>query len=677
MSPSFCLKKCFSQLSSIALISTSAAVAPYSAHSQPLWLTLEELTPLPLIPTRPNVDLITTGVNADGSIISGSINDGYNGSAILWPSAQTTPILLGKHQGSLYSFSYDISADGQVVVGNSRFYSQNSNQGHYRAFRWENGLFQDLGFLPGGTESFATASDASGEIIVGAAENSNGFTHAFLWQNGKMQDLGTVKGADDSVANSISADGTVVVGALFRQQGGTTAFRWQNGKMEALSPLKGDDDTDAHDVSADGHIIVGSSGPNNASVAVRWVDKKIQNLGTLNGDSNSYARATSASGNIIVGSSTHNGRSRAFRWQNGKMEDIGQLTGAINTFASDISADGRTIVGSSYDGLQTRAFIYRNTMQDLANVQASAVEVADEFANAVDLNGRLARELREEECHISSGYNACLGVRSGVTSLFQGTNAFGGSVTGAVQIDSELKLGASVGAYGEGNAGSTLDLNYGVSIGAFAEYLIDALPFSSSETQFRARLDGAWLYSDADVTRGQGYTDVQTGKGSTSFNSGTVGAKLIADHQISETLVVSPYIGAYWESTYQAGYNEQMELDTIAHIHGGSTSAVAGVFGVWSRFSASEQLELSFGLQGEVDFFADDVEVSASTNIPGLAHFSVGSDRSQSKVRITTEAGAAYNLTEKSRVEVIGKVFSSRYQDKLGGDLALRFSSSF
>ncbi|WP_152986762.1 hypothetical protein [Pseudovibrio sp. POLY-S9] len=92
--------------------------------------------------------------------------------------------------------------------------------------------------------------------------------------------------------------------------------------------------------------------------------------------------------------------------------------------------------------------------------------------------------------------------------MFQGTNAFGGSLTGAINISDAFKLGASVGTYGEGNTSSTLDLNYGIGVGAFAEYLIGSLPLGSKATHVRARLDGAWLYSDADVTRGQDFTDV-------------------------------------------------------------------------------------------------------------------------------------------------------------------------
>lgn len=644
------------------------------AQSQLQWPPLEVVTSLPH-PQDPSVTLsLANAINADGTIVVGVQGLAGASSAAVWNTTQSPTVLLGNLPGYSSSFATGVSANGQVVIGNSIKYS---NSSLVRAFRWEGGHLQDLGHLSGGNEAFATATNASGEIVVGNADNSSGLTRAFLWQNGIMQDLGTTGGASEAAAENVNADGTVVVGTLNKGNQISGAFRWQNGLMEELNPLTGDVEADAKDVSADGRIIVGHSGDRSTPNATRWVNGKVESLGTLRGDSYSYALGVSDSSGVVVGNSIGAARTRAFRWQNGEMKDLGQLTGAVATHAIDISADGSTITGYSYDGTKYSAFIYRTAIQDLANVQASAIEVANEFANAVDLNSHLARKLREEECHISQGRNACLGVRAGATSLFQGTNAFGGSLTGAVNISDAFKLGASVGTYGEGNTGSTLGLNYGIGVGAFAEYLIGSFPLGSKDTPVRARLDGAWLYSDADVTRGQDFTDVQVGRGSTHFSSRTVGARLIADHQFSENFMISPYIGAYWENTYQAGYDEQTELETIAYIHGSSTSAAAGVFGLRSRFSVFEQLELGFGLQGEVDFFADDVEVSASTNIPGLAHFSVGADRSKNRARFVAEASAAYNMTEQSRVEVLGKVFSTRYQDKLGGDLAVRFSSSF
>src|SRR5438128_10881921 len=62
-----------------------------------------------------------------------------------------------------------------------------------RAFRWQNGLLQDLGTL-GGSNAFATSLNESGEV-AGCADTEAIRQNAFLWKNGTMIDLGSVGGS--------------------------------------------------------------------------------------------------------------------------------------------------------------------------------------------------------------------------------------------------------------------------------------------------------------------------------------------------------------------------------------------------------------------------------------------------------------------------------------------------
>ena len=251
------------------------------------------------------------------------------------------------------SQAYGVSADGAVVVGWA-----DNGAGYGRAFRWQNGVMQNLGTLAGDlsyASSYAFGVSADGAVVVGEAEGEAeygvGDGRAFRWTaSGGMQDLDTL-GGGGSMASGVSADGAVVVGVVYRR-----AFRWTAlGGMQDLGTLGGYW-SGAYGVSADGAVVVG--GARNAAGqprAFRWTASGgMQDLGTLPGSRESGAYSVSADGSVVVGwdYNAGQGQYRAFRWTAaGGMEDLNTTyaslltNGSVLIKARAISPDGRYIVG--------------------------------------------------------------------------------------------------------------------------------------------------------------------------------------------------------------------------------------------------------------------------------------------------------------------------------------------
>ncbi len=132
----------------------------------PFVLEGDSLSPLPVSPGSNSGMAIA--VNDLGQIVGG--NDG----AVLWSEGQRIPLASGV-------MANDINTSGQVV-GTA---SVNSN--HHAAF-WQNGVFTDLGTLPGGQSSQAHSINDAGEIVGTSALNHTGSgttpSRAVFWSYG-------------------------------------------------------------------------------------------------------------------------------------------------------------------------------------------------------------------------------------------------------------------------------------------------------------------------------------------------------------------------------------------------------------------------------------------------------------------------------------------------------------
>jgi len=229
----------------------------------------------------------------------------------------------------------DVSADGRVVVG------QSGN----RAFRWENGVYQEVSFSPGG-EAEANAVSADGSVVVGSG--------VFRSETGTMTPLGHLPGGDfASSAWAVSADGTKIAGVGAGPDSTSKspydAVIFGPGGAVRLSDIAGGGPYFAITaMSADGSVMAGTLAPPGSGLFV-YRNGVVQPIGDLpGGDSYADVLGMSADGSTIVGYSSSSRGDEAFLYANGAFTPLGFLAG-YHSVAYDANADGSIVVGYSQD----------------------------------------------------------------------------------------------------------------------------------------------------------------------------------------------------------------------------------------------------------------------------------------------------------------------------------------
>jgi probable HAF family extracellular repeat protein len=309
------------------------------------------------------------------------------------------------------------SADTSMPTPEPNCYSPNLNPDCFisHAFLWTGYRLKDLGTLPGGNDSFASAINQAGQI-AGLSENDqtdpgtgNPEFHAVLWENDKIRDLGTL-GGTASIASALNERGQITGLALndvpdpFSLLGlgsgltltQTRGFLWQKGKMEDLGSLGGPD-TWAAFINDRGQIAGTSytsyvADPNTGTPPVGvflWQNGEMRDLGNLGGDNgflgaynivNAFNNRGEVAGGMVAAG---NQFVHTFLWDGEKLSDLGTLGGNIS-FARGINDAGEVTGLSTLPGDQlNHGYLWRNgVMTDLGTLGG------DPCSDALSVNSR-------------------------------------------------------------------------------------------------------------------------------------------------------------------------------------------------------------------------------------------------------------------------------------------------
>ena len=143
--------------------------------------------------------------------------------------------------GGEWAKAHAINDAGQVVG------SSQDADGLEQAFVWQAGRMTGLGFLPGGTNSYALAINRSGQI-TGRANVSPTSNQAFLFSDGEMLPLGTL-GGPNSIGRAINASGIIAGSSSPSNINHNHTFVWQNNELIHVTPYHNFFSCDAYGIN--------------------------------------------------------------------------------------------------------------------------------------------------------------------------------------------------------------------------------------------------------------------------------------------------------------------------------------------------------------------------------------------------------------------------------------------
>ncbi len=603
-------------------------------------------------------------VSGDGKVVVGQGADAMNAHWLFRWTADEGMVSFANFSG--LGSANAVSGDGRVVVGMLR------PGGKQRAFRWDaNGGFVYLGTL-GGVSSSAWDISRDGQVIVGESTNATAVRRAFRWTAASgMQDLGGLTATGSSVAYGVSGDGAVAVGTA-ASSNGARAVRWQGGSVLDLGVLSGSSTSGAFDVNGDGSVVVGTSG----SYAFRWTAADgMADLGSLGGMS--AANAVSADGAVVVGYSTlADGTDRAFRWTAGTgMTSLGLLNGGTYSEASAISDDGSVIVGKADNSSGERAVIWKDlVLQDLENLQQSVLHSADTSAQLMLSQDRFSNVISEQQCIPGAAQRYCVNVGSAMAFAddveparqAQGLMGAGIRLNPHISIGGTLALGDMDGA----EHGDSQHHQYG--LGAWVAYQQNA----ETGMGWGAIVSLAASTGDSEFERGEQLANVQPAATRVTTTANEQRLALSYGIALGQSLV-TPELALYHVRSQREAFEER-NVSLPLRVTGAHSDDTYISATLRSATPLSERASMHLSLALDALLSEHTPAFKGDSDIPGLHRFAVAS-RLQ-KRRLVPAATVGYRYALSDQASVAGQVqmaASSFTEQRPGYGLGVEFRYTF
>jgi probable HAF family extracellular repeat protein len=298
--------------------------------------------------------LVNLGANGGDRSVAYALNDssqvvGYYRESLpspttpfVWSNGTMTSLNLGS------GVAYGINNAGQIAATANNGIAE-------RAFRYANGVGQDLGSL-GGQFTFSRGWGINAHGDVTGETATAGATHAFRYSNGVMTDLGSLAGPGfPSVGKAINDSGQVA-GTSSITATEQRAFKTVGNTMVNLGTFPGLPASSSHSqalaINNLGHVAGESSHPSGGRAFLHNGTQMI-NLGTLTGYAHSRATGMNDLGDVVGVAHNNELGLAPFVYSGGVMQNLRDLVAPDPNFelldALDINNAGQIVGYGQFD----------------------------------------------------------------------------------------------------------------------------------------------------------------------------------------------------------------------------------------------------------------------------------------------------------------------------------------